>query len=109
MQQIANDITRFLVIGRQVVPPSGHDKTSLLVSSRDRIGSLHKLIEPISRNGLMMTRIESRPSRLGTSGYLFFIDIDGHSDDPEVGAALSDLETETTLFRVLGSYPKAVL
>jgi chorismate mutase/prephenate dehydratase len=104
-----NNVTRFLVIGRQAVPRSGHDRTSLLVSSRNRIGSLHKLIEPISRHGLMMTRIESRPSRQETWGYLFFIDVDGHLDDPAVNAALADLEAGTTLFRVLGSYPKAVL
>ncbi len=102
-------VTRFLVIGRQEVGPSGHDKTSLLVSSRNRIGSLHRLIEPISRHGVEMTRIESRPSRFESWGYLFFIDIDGHVDEAAVASALSTLENESTLFRVLGSYPKAVL
>ena len=102
-------VTRFLVIGRQEVGPSGHDKTSLLVSSRNRVGSLHRLIEPISRHGVEMTRIESRPSRFESWGYLFFIDIDGHVDEAAVASALSTLENESTLFRVLGSYPKAVL
>jgi chorismate mutase/prephenate dehydratase len=104
-----NNTTRFLVIGRQAVKPSGGDKTSLLVSSRNRIGSLHELIEPISKSGLSMTRIESRPSRRGMWDYVFFIDLDGHIDDPLVAGALADLEQRATLFKVLGSYPKAVL
>mgnify|MGYP001812411995 CR=1 FL=1 len=104
-----NNTTRFLVIGRQAVKPSGSDKTSLLVSSRNRIGSLHELILPISSNGLSMTRIESRPSRRGMWDYVFFIDLGGHTEDPAVARALEELEQQATLFKVLGAYPKAVL
>jgi chorismate mutase/prephenate dehydratase len=104
-----NNTTRFLVIGRQAVKPSGSDKTSLLVSSRNRIGSLHELILPISRHGLSMTRIESRPSRRGMWDYVFFIDLGGHLEDPAVASALEELEQQATLFKVLGAYPKAVL
>jgi len=104
-----NNTTRFLVIGRQAARPSGDDKTSLLLSSQNRVGSLHRLLEPISRNGLSMTRIESRPSRRGMWDYVFFIDVDGHLSSANVAKALSELESEATLFKVLGSYPKAVL
>lgn len=104
-----NNTTRFLVIGRQAALPSGDDKTSLLLSSRNRVGSLHRLLEPIARNGLSMTRIESRPSRRGMWEYVFFIDVDGHQSSPNVARALQELEQEATLFKVLGSYPKAVL
>ncbi len=104
-----NNTTRFLVVGRREVAPSGRDKTSLLVSSRNDVGLLYNLIEPISRNGVNMTRIESRPSRRGTWDYVFFIDLEGHRGSPEVNAALSELRSRATLFKVLGSYPKAVL
>jgi chorismate mutase/prephenate dehydratase len=104
-----NNTTRFLVVGSQSARVSGDDKTSLLLSSRNRVGSLHRLLEPISRNALSMTRIESRPSRRGMWDYVFFIDVDGHQSAPNVAKALSELEQEATLFKVLGSYPKAVL
>jgi chorismate mutase/prephenate dehydratase len=104
-----NNTTRFLAIGHQAVLPSGEDKTSLLVSSRNQVGSLHRLLEPISRNGVTMTRIESRPSRRDMWEYVFFIDLEGHVDDPAVARVLEELGDEATLCRVLGSYPKAVL
>ncbi len=101
--------TRFLVIGRRRVPPSGKDKTSLLVSARNQPGALHKLLEPIARNGLSMTRIESRPSRLSTWDYVFFVDVEGHAEDPKVARALEELKAEAAMFKWLGSYPQAVL
>jgi len=104
-----NNTTRFLVIGRREVAPSDRDKTSLLVSSMNDVGLLYKLIEPISRNGVNMTRIESRPSRRGMWDYVFFIDLEGHQSAPNVAAAISELRDRATLFKVLGSYPRAVL
>ncbi len=104
-----NNITRFLVIGSQPVPPSGDDKTTLLVSSYNRPGSLYRLLEPISRHGLDMTRIESRPSRRMTWDYVFFIDLDGHCKDEPISRALAELRQEGGLLKVLGSYPKGVL
>ncbi len=101
--------TRFLVIGKQQVPPSGRDKTSLLISARNEPGALHRLLEPIARNGLSMTRIESRPSRLGAWDYVFFVDIEGHAEDPQVAAALQELQANAAMFKSLGSYPQAVL
>lgn len=104
-----NNTTRFLIIGVDEVPPSGEDKTSLLVSTRNRPGALFQLLQPLARNGISMTRIESRPARQGTWEYVFFFDIDGHREDARVAAALTELEEESSLFKVLGSYPKAVI
>jgi chorismate mutase/prephenate dehydratase len=101
--------TRFLVIGRQTVPPSGDDKTSLLLSTRNEAGGLHRLLAPLAEHGISMTRIESRPSRRGNWDYVFFVDIVGHRDDPEVAAALAALRQQAGMFKELGSYPKAVL
>ena len=97
--------TRFLVIGKQTIKPSGRDKTSLLISAPNRPGLLHQLLEPITQQGLNMTRIESRPSRRGVWDYVFFIDLEGHQDDPAVAKALRELRQRADLCTVLGSYP----
>lgn len=104
-----NNTTRFLIIGTQSVLPSGQDKTSLLVSSPNRPGALFRLLEPIARHRLSMTRIESRPSRRGMWDYVFFIDIEGHQEDKSMAQALAELQQEASLFKVLGSYPRGVL
>ncbi len=104
-----DNTTRFLVIGTQSPAPSGRDKTSLLVSTHNRPGALYELLSPFSENGVSMSRIESRPSRRGNWDYLFFVDIDGHAEDENVKRALTKLESGATMFRVLGSYPKAIL
>ena len=104
-----NNTTRFLIIGRPTVAPSGNDKTSVLVSARNKPGSLHALLEPLSRHGVSMTRIESRPSHCVNWEYVFFLDMEGHAEKPNVGAALAELKKEADLFTILGSYPRAVL
>jgi len=104
-----DNTTRFLVIGRLDASSSGSDKTSLLVSGQNRSGSLASLLAPLARNGINMTRIESRPSRRGLWEYVFFMDIDGHIEEPKVRAALDELEREAAFVKWLGSYPKAVL
>ena len=101
--------TRFLVIGRQAVPASGDDKTSLLLSTRNEAGGLYRLLAPLAEHGISMTRIESRPSRRGNWDYVFFVDIQGHRDDPEVAAALAALRQQAGMYKELGSYPKAVI
>lgn len=105
----SDNTTRFLVIGSQNVGSSGHDKTALLVSTKNKPGALQVLLKPLSDSGISMTRIESRPSRKGIWEYVFFIDIEGHCDDDAVSKALTLLEQESSMCRVLGSYPKAVL
>ncbi len=104
-----NNTTRFLVIGNRLVPPSGTDKTAVLLASFNRPGSLFQLLEPIARNGMDMTRIESRPSRRGVWDYVFFIDLSGHRDDPTMAKTLAELQEQASLFKILGSYPKGVL
>jgi chorismate mutase/prephenate dehydratase len=115
---LANDIedrpdntTRFLVIGRKLFAASGADKTTLLVSGADTTGSgaLFRLLEPFALHQVNMTRIESRPSRRRKWDYVFFIDIEGHVQDGPVAQALESLAARASLFKVLGSYPRAVL
>jgi chorismate mutase/prephenate dehydratase len=107
----ADNTTRFLVVGRKLLRSSGADRTTLLLTYGDTSspGALYRLLEPLARHGINMTRIESRPSRRRKWDYVFFIDVEGHVSDPPVAAALAALEERASLFKVLGSYPRAVL
>jgi chorismate mutase/prephenate dehydratase len=107
----ADNTTRFLVIGRTSAPPSGEDKTTLLVSAAhtDSPGALFRLVEPFARHRISMTRIESRPSRRRKWDYVFFIDLEGHATSEPLASALAEIKGQASLFRVLGSYPKALL
>jgi len=102
-----DNTTRFLVIGDHDVPPSGDDKTSLMLSARNRPGALFHLIRPLAEHGIDMTRLESRPARGRLWQYIFFVDILGHAEDERIRPALAALEEEAALCRVLGSYPRA--
>jgi chorismate mutase/prephenate dehydratase len=104
-----DNTTRFLILGHCEVPPSGEDKTALLVSTRNKPGALSQLLQPLARHGISMSRIESRPSRQGMWDYVFFLEIDGHRCDATVSQALQELENEASLYKILGSFPKAVL
>jgi chorismate mutase / prephenate dehydratase len=104
-----DNTTRFVVIGRETPGPSGRDKTSLLLASRHQAGALQELLQPLTQHKVSMTRIESRPSRRGKWDYVFFVDVEGHRDDPNVAAALQELEAAAARYRVLGSYPVAIL
>jgi chorismate mutase/prephenate dehydratase len=104
-----DNTTRFLIIGRQATPPCGDDKTSLLVSTPNKPGALHQLLQPFAENGISLSRIESRPSRLANWEYVFFIDINGHAQDENVAKCLRTLQHEAAMLKVLGSYPRAVL
>ncbi len=106
-----DNTTRFFVVGRRLFGASGRDRTTLLVSTgrTEAPGALYRLLEPLAQNAISMTRIESRPSQRGKWDYVFFIDIEGHVDDPRVAAALSGLQSRVSLYRVLGSYPRALL
>ena len=104
----SDNSTRFLIIGKQILVASGEDRTSLLVAAKDQPGALFHILKPLSECGVSMTRIESRPSKLGKWDYVFFIDVDGHKDDENLSMALRRLERITTQLKVLGSYPKSV-
>jgi chorismate mutase/prephenate dehydratase len=101
--------TRFLIIGPEEVPKSGVDRTSLVVSVRNKPGALHDLLKPFQRHNVDMTRLESRPSRSSKWTYVFFIDLEGHIDDPAVANVLEELNSQVVELKVLGSYPCAVL
>jgi chorismate mutase / prephenate dehydratase len=107
----ADNTTRFLVIGRKAFPPSGQDKTTLLVSGAhtDAPGALFRLLEPLAKHSISMTRIESRPSRRRKWDYVFFIDVEGHAASEPLATALGQLKGQASLCRVLGSYPRAIL
>ena len=100
--------TRFLVIGKQNVAPSGRDKTSLVMSAPNRPGAVHDLLLPLAQHGVSMSKLESRPSRTGLWEYVFYVDIEGHQSDPKVAAALAQLKQIAAFVKVLGSYPVAV-
>lgn len=103
-----DNTTRFLVVGRHLLAPSGRDKTTLLLAGHEGPGLLFSLLKPLDQHSVNMTRIESRPSSLGKWEYVFFVDVDGHAQDPAVANALQDLKQISKLCRVLGSYPRAV-
>ncbi|KOR32437.1 prephenate dehydratase [Achromatium sp. WMS3] len=102
-----SNTTRFLVIGNNEVPISGRDKTSLLMACQNEVGGLHGLLEPFAQQGISMTRIESRPSRTSLWEYVFFVDFEGHKDDPKTQQAFALLKQRASLLKVLGSYPIA--
>jgi chorismate mutase/prephenate dehydratase len=109
IEDMPDNTTRFLVIGQVDTPPSGIDKISLLLSAKNKPGALFSLLKPLAKHKISMTRIESRPSHQGMWDYIFFIDIEGHADNKDIAKALNDLEAEAAMFRILGSYPQAVL
>lgn len=108
IQNDADNTTRFLVVGRNIFPTSGHDRTSVLVFIHDKPGALFDVLSPFARHGISMNRIESRPSHHGKWEYGFFIDLAGHIDDAPMQAALAELEAHSAQIKVLGSYPVAV-
>ena len=99
--------TRFVVIGSEEVPPSGRDKTSLVLSTRNVPGAVHDLLTPLAKHGVSMTRFESRPARTGLWEYVFYVDIEGHRQEPRVARALTALGRKAAFLKVLGSYPSA--
>ncbi|KPL47832.1 prephenate dehydratase [Xanthomonas axonopodis] len=111
MKSIEDDddnTTRFLVIGRQIFPSSGHDRTSVLVFIHDKPGALFDVLSPFARHGISMNRIESRPSHQAKWEYGFFIDLVGHVEDDAMKRALAELKAHSAQIKVLGSYPVAI-
>ena len=109
IEDMPDNSTRFLIIGRQEVPASGVDKTSIVVSMRNEPGALHNLLEPFHHLNIDLTRVETRPSRSGAWNYVFFVDFNGHKADPAVQQALSDVGKKASELKILGSYPVGVL
>ena len=108
VQDDPNNRTRFAVLGRQATRPSaapGRDKTSLILSVPNKAGAVFHMLEPLSRHAVSMTRFESRPARVGTWEYYFYVDVEGHQADPKVATALSELQQACAFYKCLGSYP----
>ena len=102
-----HNVTRFLVIGKYDIPPTGQDKTSIIFSIKDRVGALHDMLLPFKRHKINLTKIESRPSKKKAWDYYFFVDLAGHHQDSRVKKAIKELEDKCTFLKILGSYPTA--
>jgi chorismate mutase/prephenate dehydratase len=105
IEDIPHNVTRFLVIGKEDVSPSGEDKTSIMFSIKDKVGALHDMLLPFRKYKINLTRIESRPSKKRAWDYYFFVDLQGHRLDKKVKAALKILEDKCKFLKILGSYP----
>ncbi|MBL68814.1 MAG: prephenate dehydratase [Verrucomicrobiales bacterium] len=105
IQDSSTNTTRFLVLGRKCSPPTGSDRTSLMFSLADKVGALHQALSAIRTHKLNMTKIESRPSRRKAWEYFFYVDIEGHAEDPKVARAIQKLGSQCSFVKVLGSYP----
>jgi chorismate mutase/prephenate dehydratase len=106
IQNRTENITRFLVLGRLKPGPTGHDRTSVVFWTEDKPGALFRLLEKFSQHNINLSRIESRPDRGGMPWkYAFFVDLEGHRDDPKIAECLEELSSRDTLVKVLGSFP----
>jgi chorismate mutase / prephenate dehydratase len=105
VQDDPHNRTRFAIIGRLQPGPSGKDKTSLVLAVPNKAGAVYDMLAPLARHGVSMTRFESRPARVGTWEYYFYVDVEGHARDENVAKALADLKQNAAFFKVLGSYP----
>lgn len=101
--------TRFLVVGKQHVKASGQDKTSILVAHKNEPGALYRLLEPFHKANVELTRLETRPAKSGTWNYVFYIDFEGHQDEPHIAEVLAEISTMSSDYKCLGSYPKSVI
>jgi len=102
-----HNTTRFLVVGRQSVAPTGRDKTTILFAMRNEPGALYRILEPLARAGINLTKIESRPAKQGPWEYVIFVDLEGHRDTPGVASVLREIGERTLHLKILGSYPAA--
>jgi chorismate mutase/prephenate dehydratase len=100
-----NNFTRFLVLSQKPPERTGRDKTSLMLSIKDKVGALYDLLRPFASNGLNMTKIESRPSRRKAWEYLFFVDIEGHIEEERLKKTLEEVKSRCLFMKILGSYP----
>ncbi len=107
IQDFTGNATRFLVLGGQCGPPTGHDRTSLVLSIADEVGALYRALAPFRRYRLNMTKIESRPSKRKAWEYFFFVDCDGHLNDHKVARAIAHLKDVCNFAKILGSYPNS--
>ncbi|MBW1990718.1 MAG: prephenate dehydratase [Deltaproteobacteria bacterium] len=101
------NVTHFFVIGPDTPGPTGADKTSIIFSVDDVPGALYRTLRPLAQRGINMSRIVSRPVKTEAWRYRFFVDLDGHQEDPQVAEALEEIKSLSPWFKLLGSFPKA--
>lgn len=109
IQDLSNNTTRFLIIGQEDVGISGEDKTSIIVSTHNKPGALYRLLGYFDEQDVMLTRIDTRPSKTENWAYMFFIEFEGHQQDLNIQSIFKGLEEQSVVLKILGSYPKAVL
>ncbi|MEC4891181.1 MAG: prephenate dehydratase [Nitrospira sp.] len=100
-----NNFTRFLVLSQKPPQRTGKDKTSLMLSIKDKVGALYDLLRPFASHGISMTKIESRPSRRKAWEYIFFVDVEGHMEEERVSRAIEEIKSRCLFMKILGSYP----
>ncbi|MFN3789885.1 prephenate dehydratase [Massilia sp.] len=108
IQDDPHNRTRFAVIGSLETGPSGRDHTSIVLAVPNKAGAVYNLLAPLAKHAVSMTRFESRPARIGTWEYYFYVDIEGHVHDAAVARALDELKDNAAFFKVLGSYPQSL-
>jgi chorismate mutase/prephenate dehydratase len=106
IQDLADNYTRFFILGSQINKKTGDDKTTIMVSIKDKVGALYNLLKPFQTHSVNLTNIESRPSRKKAWDYYFFVDFSGHIEDKKVKSALKEIEKNCGFVKILGSYPK---
>jgi chorismate mutase/prephenate dehydratase len=106
IQDVPDNVTRFFIIGKGQSGKTGDDKTSIMVSIKDKVGALYHLLKPFEKYKVNLTNIESRPSKKKAWDYYFFVDFMGHKDEPKIKKALAEIERECGGVKVLGSYPR---
>jgi chorismate mutase/prephenate dehydratase len=105
VQDDPHNRTRFAIIGQLQPGPSGKDQTSLVLAVPNKAGAVYNMLAPLAKHGVSMTRFESRPARIGTWEYYFYVDVEGHAQEQKVTNALEELKQGAPFFKILGSYP----
>lgn len=100
-----NNFTRFLIIAKDYQSKTGTDKTSIMISVKDKPGALYEILLPFKKSKINLTKIESRPSKRKAWEYIFFIDMEGHIDDKKVSKAIEEVKENCLYLKHLGSYP----
>jgi chorismate mutase/prephenate dehydratase len=107
IEDVARNTTRFLVVGPEETPPTGEDKTSIMFVTAHIPGALYRVLQPMSDAGVNMVKLESRPTKHENWSYFFFVDVEGHKDDPAVAKAIQEMEPLCLYLKCLGAYPRA--
>lgn len=106
IEDLSNNFTRFVVIAKKDCGATGQDKTSVMFSAKDEVGILHRLLSPLAKEKINLSKIESRPLKGRAWEYIFFVDMDGHRENPKVKRALEKMAKGCAFIKILGSYPK---